>query len=78
MTTEPATTPTTSQRTYRTSRTTQHDHATSDPPALRQRSKIKNFTAYPRITIRRISERRHIRPDELIFDGRSIDLERGA
>jgi hypothetical protein len=67
-----------SQRTHRTIRTIQHAYATSQPPTSRQRPKIKNFTAYPRITIRRTSERRHIRPGELIFDGRSIDLERGA
>jgi hypothetical protein len=57
MTTKPAPTPTTSQRTYRSSPTTQHNHATTDPPTSRQRLKIKYLTAYPTaylgITIRR-------------------------
>jgi hypothetical protein len=39
MTIKPRQTPTTSQRTYRTSRTTQHDHASNDPPTSHQRSK---------------------------------------
>jgi hypothetical protein len=53
MTTKPAPTPTSSQRNYDTSRTTQHDHASSDPPTSHQHLKIEYFTAYLGITIRR-------------------------
>jgi hypothetical protein len=41
--------------------TSQHDHATTDPPTSYQRPKINNFTAYPRITIRWTSAQRHTR-----------------
>jgi hypothetical protein len=78
MTSEPAPSRTTNQPTQRTIRTSQHEYGTSDPLTSRQRSKINNFNAYPRITIRGTSEQRHTRPDKLIYDAIPIDLERGA
>jgi hypothetical protein len=37
--------------THRTSRTIQHDYATTDPPTSHQRHKINNFNAHLGITI---------------------------
>jgi hypothetical protein len=55
--------------------TSQHDHATTDPPASNERLKIKNFTAHPRITIRRDSEGPPGGRWEWISDCPLIDLE---
>jgi hypothetical protein len=71
-----------SQRTHRTIRTIQHAYATSQPPTSRQRPKIKNFTAHPRITIRRVQEPLQSGQCELISKlttARSVrDLETGV
>jgi hypothetical protein len=78
MTTKPATNPSTSQRTYRIGRMSQHDHATTDPSTSRQRFKIKNFTAHPRITIRRERRTRRRRLHTATLECRVVDLEVGA
>jgi hypothetical protein len=55
--------------------TSQHDHATTDPPASNERLKIKNFTAHPRITIRRGSRTPGRGRHKPISKWRAVDLE---
>jgi hypothetical protein len=47
--------------THRTSRTIQHDYATSAQPTSHQRHQINNLNAHPRITIRWAADGRHTR-----------------